>query len=413
MGIKDAKAKVFKDDRRREREVQEKLKREKAEERKNFVPETPDMYIGTPDMLDEKTRKRLRIVSFAREAMLQVFFAFLILTLGCMAVVGVINIFYDKYLLGDIYEAAVKNIYRPTVYTGLIAGIALMLICGIIITQLYIDRKRMCETAFDMLREKGIKPPYPLKKDGQQEKFLVRFYNLKVPYKPLKLLSILALVVLVITGVRFNGQAQKQKVETARLRKEAVSRIVKAYTTDDFTPKYSGTKISFVERYIFLIGPNAELQLDIDDNGEILDSATMVRYAMRFSNDEMKKLSAADIEKLANSYQKPISDIADLFPTKDVAKVKFDFSDYMNSYINTVREKSKWNKTVTTKAGKKTFYVIQELKNTGTDAKDGGYLTVKLTLKQKGFDKAAEAEIARQKKKAESGAGRYSIQNWF
>ncbi|MGN0709187.1 MAG: hypothetical protein ACI4LM_02960, partial [Anaerovoracaceae bacterium] len=304
MAIKEKKEKLLGDDRRREKEAQERMNRRIAEERRNAVKESPEMYIGTPDMLDPKVRKRLKIVAFVRRLMIDLFYGFLILPMGSMLMIGIINMFYDKYILGDIYTWAVTHIYRPTVLYGCFIYLGLIAVCWIIIAALYIDRKRMLEKAFGMLEEKGIKPPTLLKKDGQQERFLINFYHLKVPFIATKLVIVISIILLIMEGVAFNNKGIEQKKATKKLRAQVVEDVTDAYegkTTDDLT--YTSKKISFVERYKFHIDDNTILQLDIDDNGEVLDSATMIRYKTVYDGKDLKKMDSAKIEKKFNEYQ--------------------------------------------------------------------------------------------------------------
>jgi hypothetical protein len=411
MGLKDKKNQLLGEDRRREKEAQERMNARVAEEMRNAVHVSPEMYIGTPDMLEPKVRKRLKIVAYTRQIMLNLFYGFLILPMASMLMIGIINLFYDKYILGDIYNYAVVHVYRPNVIYGSFIYLGLIALCWIIIAALYIDRKRMLDTAFEMLKEKGMKPPTLLKRDGQKERFLVNFYHLNVHFNLPKIIMVISAVLLVMEGAAFNGLAKKQVRETTKLRSEFVEDVKDAYTgntTDKLT--YTSKKISFVERYKFHIDDNTTMQIDIDDNGTVLDSATMIRYKTVFDGNDLKNLNSAKIEKKFNQYQKCAQSLKSYFLVPEVTEVKFDFSDYLKAFIDDVHEDAKWKHTTVVKSGNKQFYVIQNLKYDFGNTDEDTTLTINMTLKQKGFDKAAE------KKKSEKNnnqAGRYSILNLF
>ncbi|MGN0709283.1 MAG: hypothetical protein ACI4LM_03450, partial [Anaerovoracaceae bacterium] len=94
----------------------------------------------------------------------------------------------------------------------------------------------------------------------------------------------------------------------------------------------------------------------------------------------------------------------------EVTEVEFKFSDYLKAFIDNVHEDSKWKHTTVVKSGDKEFYVIQNLQYKAGNTDKDTSLTVKMTLKQKNFDKDAEAK---KRKKKNNQAGRFSILNMF
>ena len=380
------------------RDEEKKLQKYKEQgagtKKKHQVAPEPEKYhiekekmIGTPDMLEPDEKNKFMINSFMRTFGLSWLFTVLVLPLGVLLEVGAANVLYSEYMLGDIFNKMIREFFRPVMLWSLIIIIVMAFGSLIVMKFIYSDKKRLIIKANDALVDKGLEPVLIPRRESDRNKLISEFYKVKPPYFLCRLIPVIAAVMLVFSGFRVFEAAEAQKKATDEGRARAAAMIEKSF--DGYELKTKDTIMSFVDRHEYWIGDHAKMIIDIDENGMVLDASYMIRLSASYPYKDLEKMKAKDVEKELQDIYARTKGFKELFVYPEVTEVPVVFSDYMNNYIDNIREKSEWEKDYEQKAGShiyichcKVSYSEGKKKDTSDDK-----LHVTYDVQQKNFER--------------------------